>query len=132
MKSEQKVVVPTNNPGGMEAERSDHFGHCDVFTMVTVNNGQISKVETMEQVEHGAGGCMVPVQTLKDYGAHAIVVGGIGARPLAGFSEVGVDVYFAPREQIRTVEEVMNAFLAGNLPIMQPTQACKGSGNCHH
>lgn len=127
-----KVVVPTNNPGGMEAERSDHFGHCDVFTLITINDGKIDSVETMEQIEHGAGGCMVPVQTLRDYGAHAIVVGGIGARPLAGFAEVGIDVYFAPREQIRTVDDVMTAFLAGNLPVMQPGQACKGGGNCHH
>ncbi len=130
--SEQKVVVPTNNPGGMDAERSDHFGHCDVFTVVTVRNGEISNVETMGQIEHGAGGCMVPVKTLKDYGAHAIVVGGIGARPLSGFAEVGIDVYFAPREQIGTVAQVMEAFLAGNLPIMQPSQSCQGGGDCHH
>lgn len=130
--SVMKVVVPTNNPGGMEAERSDHFGHCDVFTLITISDGKIDSVETMAQVEHGAGGCMVPVQTLRDSGAHAIVVGGIGARPLAGFAEVGIDVYFAPREQIRTVDDVMTAFLAGNLPVMQPGQACKGGSNCHH
>jgi predicted Fe-Mo cluster-binding NifX family protein len=116
----------------MAAERSEHFGHCDVFTVVTVNNGAVDSVETKEQVEHGPGGCMVPVQTLKDFGANAIVVGGIGARPLAGFAEVGIEVYFAPREQIRTVEEVVAAFLAGNLPIMQPGQSCKGGGDCHH
>ena len=127
-----KVVVPTNNPGGMEAERSDHFGHCDIFTLVTVDGGKIDKVETVEQIAHEAGGCMVPVKTLSGTGAHAIVVGGIGARPLAGFAEEGIDVYFAPREQIRTVSEVMDAFLQGNLPIMQPGQACKGGSNCHH
>lgn len=127
-----KVAVPTNNPGGMDAERSDHFGHCDVFTLITVSGGKIANVETVEQIAHDAGGCMVPVKTLSATGAQAIVVGGIGARPLAGFAEEGIDVYFAPREQIRTVSEVMTAFLEGNLPVMQPGQACKGGGNCHH
>lgn len=127
-----KVVVPSNSPGGMEAERSDHFGHCDVFTLITVNDGKIASVETVEQIAHDAGGCMVPVKTLSGVGAQAIVVGGIGARPLAGFAEEGIDVYYAPREQIRTVEEVMGAFLEGNLPVMQPGQACKGGSNCHN
>lgn len=130
--SVMKVVVPSNSPGGMGAERSEHFGHCDVFTVVTVSNGEVASVETKEQIEHGAGGCMVPVQTLKDFGAHSIVVGGIGGRPLAGFAEVGIDVYFAPREQIRTVEEVMAAFLAGSLSIMHLSQSCQGGGDCHH
>ncbi len=130
--AEMKIVVPSNNPGGMEAERSAHFGHCDIFTMVTINDGKIDKVELHEQIAHGAGGCMVPVTTLRDMGAQAIVVGGIGGRPLAGFAEVGITVYFAPPEQIRTVGEAMAAFLANNLPIMDPSQACGGGSACHN
>ena len=130
--SEMKVVVPSNNPGGMEASRSEHFGHCDVFTMITVKDGKIGEVKLQEQIEHGAGGCMVPVQTLKDMGANAIIVGGIGGRPLAGFAQVGIDVYFASREQIDSVQGAIDAFLAGNLPIMDPSQACQGGSNCHH
>ena len=130
--NEMKIVVPSNNPGGLEADRSDHFGHCDIFTMVTVQDGKIAQIEKVEQIAHGAGGCMVPVNTLRDCGAQAIVVGGIGARPLAGFNEVGITVYFAPREQIKTVAGVMDAFLANNLPIMDASQSCQGGANCHH
>ena len=31
-----RIAIPTNNPGGLEASRSDHFGHCEVFTIVSL------------------------------------------------------------------------------------------------
>lgn len=128
-----RVAIPTNNPGGLEASRSDHFGHCDVFTLVEVdNNKQVTSVDTLPVPDHGAGGCMVPVQTLKDAGVNAIVVGGIGARPMQGFSEVGIDVYWADRGSIPDAATVMEEFSAGKLPKMNTDQACNGGSNCHN
>ena len=55
-----RIAIPTNNPGGMEATRSEHFGHCDVFTLVEVDaENNISSVETLPVPEHGTGGCTV-------------------------------------------------------------------------
>lgn len=31
-----RVAVPTNNPGGLQGVRSDHFGHCDLFAFLDV------------------------------------------------------------------------------------------------
>lgn len=50
-----KIAVPTNNPGGMAATRSDHFGHCDLFTVIDLQDGKIAGVDTFANVEHGAG-----------------------------------------------------------------------------
>ena len=128
-----KIAIPTNNPGGMEASRSDHFGHCDVFTVVEVDaDKKISSVETLPVPDHGAGGCMVPVKTLSDAGVNAIVVGGIGARPMQGFAEVGIDVYWADKNSIPNAADVMDKFSAGMLPKMNVDQACQGGSNCHH
>ena len=125
------LAVPSNNPGGLEASRSDHFGHCDLFTLVNIENGAIEKVETVANQEHGAGGCMVPVSFLRDQGVKAIVVGGIGARPLQGFSEVGIEVYFADRNNIQNVKEVVEGMIGGQFPLIRPDQACNGHSNCH-
>ncbi len=127
-----KIAVPTNNPGGMSASRSDHFGHCDLFTLLDIEDGKVVATASHDNIAHEAGGCMVPVKVLAEQGVQAIIVGGMGARPLGGFAEVGITVYFAHKEQYPTVENVANAFVAGNLPIMQPTQTCKGGSNCHH
>lgn len=128
-----RVAIPTNNPGGLEAERSAHFGHCDVFTLVDLDEqNNIGTVATIANGGHEAGGCMVPVQLLRDAGVEAIVVGGMGARPMRGFADAGIVVYFADPNTILSVREVIDGFATNRLPVMHADQVCKGSGNCHH
>jgi len=125
------LAVPSNNPGGLEAGRSDHFGHCDLFTLIKIKDNAISEVTMVSNQEHGAGGCMVPVQFLKDQNVDAIVVGGIGARPLQGFIEVGIDVYYADRNTVQNVQSVADGMLNNQFPIIRADQACQGHANCH-
>ena len=128
-----RVAIPTQNPGGLEGVRSDHFGHCDVFTVVDLDEEKkVTGIETVANEAHGAGGCMIPVTILKNANVDAIVVGGMGARPMQGFSEVGITVYFADRSSVASVEDVISHFRQNALPIMHGDQACKGSSNCHH
>lgn len=126
-----RIAVPSNAPGGLEAARSGHFGHCDLFTLVDLENGQVAAVETVDNIAHEAGGCMAPVGLLKDKGIDAIVVGGMGARPLAGFAGVGITVCFAAQHAFGSVKAAVDGLLNNDLVIMQPTQACQGHGDCH-
>lgn len=128
-----RVAIPTNNPGGLDAERSEHFGHCDVFTVIELNEQKgIDNVATIANGGHEAGGCMVPVQLLHDAAVEAIVVGGMGARPMRGFADMGIMVYFADPTSIKSVRDVIDGFAANRLPVMHVDQVCKGSGECHH
>lgn len=128
-----RIAIPTNNPGGMQAQRSEHFGHCDVFTIVELDESKnIKGVEMIPTPEHGAGGCMVPVSVLKTAGVNVIVVGGMGARPMQGFNQVGIDVYWADRNSILDAATVVEHFVAGKLPLMHSDQVCGGGANCHH
>jgi predicted Fe-Mo cluster-binding NifX family protein len=128
-----RVAIPTNNPGGLLAERSDHFGHCEVFTVVELDGQkEIKTVTTIANGGHEAGGCMVPVQLLHDAKVQAIVVGGMGARPMRGFADAGIAVYFADRESMKSVRDVVDGFTANRLPVMHADQVCKGSGDCQH
>ena len=126
-----RLAVPSNNPGGLEAGRSDHFGHCDLFTVIDIKEGKIASVTTESNQEHGAGGCMVPVQFLKGKGVQALVVGGIGGRPLQGFAEVGIDVYYADRNAVQDVQTVVTGMIEGKFAIIRPDQACQGHADCH-
>ncbi len=128
-----RVAIPTQSPGGLEAERSDHFGHCEIFTVVNLDERHtVTAVETVANGSHEAGGCMVPVTILHQAKVDAIVVGGMGARPMRGFAEVGIKVYFANRETVPTVNAVISGLAANQLPVMHVDQVCKGSGDCHH
>lgn len=128
-----RVAVPSDNPGGLEAGRSDHFGHCDVFTLIEVaEDNTVGAVTTIANGDHQAGGCMVPVNVLQAAGAQAIIVGGMGARPMRGFADAGIHVYFADRAAMQTVGDVIKGYMEKRLPLMHAEQVCKGSGNCHH
>ncbi len=125
------LAVPSDNPGGLEAGRSEHFGHCDVFTVIKIKDNVIADVTSVANQEHGAGGCMVPVQLLKNRNVDAIVVGGIGARPLQGFAEVGIDVFYADRNMVQTVQSVVDGMVGRQFPIIRTDQACQGHADCH-
>ena len=128
-----RIAIPSNSPGGLDAERSDHFGHCDMFTMLDIDEKkEIKDVTIIQNGDHEAGGCMVPVKILQDAGAEAIIVGGMGARPMRGFADVGITVYFADRSSMETVQDVVGGLNDNKLPVMHADQVCKGSGNCHH
>ena len=88
-----KLAVPTMGEAGLEAQRAGHFGHCDRFTIVTIE------------------------------GVDAIVAAGMGGRPLAGFNQAGITVYF---DNVHPqVGDAAAAVAAGEAPVMDPSQACQ-------
>lgn len=125
----RKIAIPSVHPGGLEAMRSGHFGHCDLFTMVHLEDGEIREVSLIPNAPHAQGGCQAPVMLLQQNGADALIVGGIGMRPLMGFRQVGIDVYF---DQVSpTVGEVVNKMIRGDLSLIRDTQTCGGGGGAH-
>lgn len=121
-----RIAIPCVATGGLDGERSGHFGHCDVFTLVDVEGGKIKKVTTVHNQEHVQGGCMVPVNLLAGHKVNALIVGGIGMRPLMGFRQAGIDVYYdATRPEIRLVVEDL---IAGKLRMIGDDQVCGGGG----
>lgn len=123
-----RIAIPSVEQGGLDGTRSGHFGHCDVFTLVDVEDGKIKEVTTLQNQEHVQGGCMVPVNFLASNNVNALIVGGIGMRPLQGFRQVGIDVYHdAERAEIKPVVEDL---IAGKLQMIGDDQVC-GGGQGH-
>jgi predicted Fe-Mo cluster-binding NifX family protein len=121
------IAVPSTAPGGLEAPLGAHFGHCDLYTMIAVENGEITSVNVIPCMPHQQGGCMAPVQYLADNGTNKLIAGGMGFRPLMGFNQVGIDVFFGGDYQ--TVGDAVNAFIAGQLPQFSQQHTCGGGGN---
>ena len=119
-----RIAIPSQEKGGLEGQRSGHFGHCDVFTLVDVKEGEIQEITIVPNQEHAQGGCMVPVNLLSSHKVNALIVGGIGKRPLAGFNQAGIDVYHeAERTAIRPVVEDL---ILGQLQLIRSDQVCGG------
>ncbi|NOR24800.1 MAG: dinitrogenase iron-molybdenum cofactor biosynthesis protein [Desulforhopalus sp.] len=122
-----RIAVPSEGQGGLDGLRAGHFGHCDVFTLVDVEDGEIKEVSILANKEHVQGGCMVPVQLLAENKVQRLVVGGIGMRPLMGFKQVGIDVYYdGERRDIRPVVEDM---ITESLMLIGDDQVCGGGNN---
>ena len=121
-----RIAIPSIEAGGLDGQRSGHFGHCDVFTLVDVKGGEIKKVTTISNQSHVQGGCMVPVNLLAEHKVNALIVGGIGMRPLMGFRQAGINVYYdTERPKIRPVVEDL---IAGKLSPIADNQVCGGGG----
>ncbi len=118
------IAVPSAAPGGLDAPLGAHFGHCDLYTLVAVENNTVKKVDVVPNVPHQQGGCMAPVQYLAAKGANKLIAGGMGFRPLMGFNQVGIDVYFGG--DFQTVGNAVQALIDGKLPQFSQEHTCGG------
>ncbi len=120
------IGIPSTNPGGLDALFGEHFGHCDLYTVVDVEDGEIKEVRTLPNVPHEQGGCMAPVQHLAQNGVKILIAGGMGMRPLMGFNQVGIDVYYSGGAP--TIGQAVQGFLDGQLQAFTNELTCGGGG----
>lgn len=120
------IAIPSDAPGGLDANISAHFGHCDAFTLVKVDDGKLGDVEIHKNQGHEQGGCMAPVMTLKQLGVDVLIAGGMGMRPLAGFQQVGIAVHHM--KDSSTVRDAAELFVSGGCPEFGQAQTCGGGG----
>ena len=121
-----KIAIPSVLPGGLEAQVGAHFGHCDCYTLVDVEDGAVVKSEVIPSCAHEHGGCLAPVNYLADRGVTVLLAGGMGMRPLMGFNQAGITVYF--ENQTPIVGDAAKLVAAGSVPVMSADNAC----NHHH
>ncbi|MFH0811072.1 MAG: NifB/NifX family molybdenum-iron cluster-binding protein [Pseudomonadota bacterium] len=123
-----RVAVPSSLPGGLDAAMSGHFGHCEAFTIITLEDAAITGVEISENGQHES--CGAPVRHLAEVGVEALIVGGIGMRPLDMLRGQGIGVFVS---RAATVREAVRAFTRGDLPKFDDSLVCGGShgpGGC--
>jgi predicted Fe-Mo cluster-binding NifX family protein len=97
-----------------------------MYTLVSIEDGAVGNVSVIPSVPHQQGGCMAPVQYLAGKGVKCLIAGGMGLRPLMGFNQVGIDVYFGG--DLRTVGEAVQAAIDGKLMQFSQEHTCGGGG----
>ena len=96
-----KLAVPSVGEGGLDAQRSAHFGHADCFTILNIENGAVALDGTIANPPHEEGGCM---------------------RPMQGFAAAGITVLHDAESP--TVGAAAERVAAGQLEAMGPEHAC--------
>jgi predicted Fe-Mo cluster-binding NifX family protein len=96
-----KFAIPLAN-GKLTA----HFGHCQEFALVEVEDNQILKKETLVPPPHEPG---VLPSWLHQLGTNVVIAGGMGQRAVSLFDEKGIKVITgAPTLE---PEELVNSYL---------------------
>ena len=122
-----RVCVPSFLPGGLNAPVSEHFGHCEVFTVADIEDDKIVKAWPLLNDDDGQEhNCAIPVQRIMNEGVKHMIVGGIGRGPLMGFQQIKIDVHTGATG---TVEDTLKAYIKGSLDLADPNNTCKGG--CH-
>lgn len=117
------IAIPSETPEGLSAPRSGHFGHTPYFTLATLENDQITKLEVYQNVDHDAVGCGGVIDFAMSLGIDAMITVGMGMRPLTRFTNGGIKVYSDCISQ--TVADALIRFVEEEPTLMDPADACK-------
>jgi predicted Fe-Mo cluster-binding NifX family protein len=88
---------------------SPHFGRCESYTFVDIEQGNIIKRTIVENPGHSPG--FIP-KFLGEKGAKHIICGGIGARAQGFFEELGIEMITGIEGKI---DEVIEKLAEGTL-----------------
>lgn len=123
MNASLKLAFPTMGEPDLRSRRSGHFGHADCFTIVDIVDGEIRQVSGLDNPPHERGGCLRPVSLLQEAGVDAIVADGMGMRPLMGFANAGIAVYY--EAETPEVGAAAERIARGDAQLMTPEHACQ-------
>jgi predicted Fe-Mo cluster-binding NifX family protein len=93
-----------------EGKLTAHFGHCQEFALVKVEDNQIKSKETLVPPPHEPG---VLPKWLHDLDTNVIIAGGMGARALDLFAQNNIKVIVGA--SALTPEELVKQYLDNTL-----------------
>ena len=116
-----KVAVPTRS-----GQVDDHFGHCEFYTIFTIENGKVIKDETMKSPEGcGCKSNIAPI--LAQMGVKVMLAGNMGMGALNVLNYSGIEVI---RGCNGDVKNVVKAYLEDT--ISDSGESCHSHDNCNN
>lgn len=102
-----------------------HFGHTQQFKIYEIEDGKIAGAQVVDTKESGHGAL---AGMLSEYGADALICGGIGAGAQAAVAEAGIRLYAGVSGG---ADEAVEALLAERL-VFDPNVRCDHHDHGHH
>ena len=102
-----RIALPT-----VEGQVCLHFGHCQAFALVDVEDGKVTGDSSVEAPPHEPG--LLP-PWLAEKGVNIVLASGMGMRAQGLFNQQGIEVVTgcSPGNPV----EVVEAYLAGDLKV---------------
>ena len=101
-----------------------HFGHCERFAIVEVENNDIKNIRHLTPPEHVPG--FYP-RWVAEFGVTDVIAGGLGQKAIELFRQQNINVFDgAP---VKGPAELVRNFLDGKLNLQ--ANFCNHDGQCH-
>ncbi len=97
---------------------SPHFGRCQTYTLVDITDGVMKSKNEINNPGHEPGA--IP-RFLHNHGTECIVCGGMGARAVGFFEELGIEMKTGIEGKVEdTITELINGTLVGGESVCTP------------
>lgn len=97
---------------------SPHFGRCQAYTLVEIENGSVVKKEQVANPGHAPAA--IP-EFLNKKGAKKIVCGGIGGRATELFNQYGIEIIAGIASTVdNAIDRLARGMLAGGDSLCKP------------
>ena len=93
-----------------QGKMSLHFGHCESFALISVEDGKVTGREDVQPPAHEPGA--LP-RFLAARGVNVVIAGGMGRRAIGLFGENGIEVVVGAAR--KEPEDLVRDYLAGTL-----------------
>lgn len=121
-----KIAIPSMSDSGLESDVCVHYGSCEYFTIVDVDNKDIAGFKSISNMSpEGEHNCAAPSIILKSHNVDAVLVSGIGGRPLMSLAEKKIKVFAGAAGKVSNAVEDYNKGLLQEL-------STNGTCNCSH
>lgn len=124
------IAVPTTQDNRVDA----HFGHCEYFTVFTVEDKEIKKSQVVESPQ-GCGCKSNIVSTLKEIGVEVMLAGNMGGGAVNVLNSYGIDVYRGCEGDVKNLVEdfIKGELVDSGISCHQHEGHHQGSGHqCEH
>jgi predicted Fe-Mo cluster-binding NifX family protein len=125
-----KIAIPCTGEASLESQVSSHFGRCDSYAIVTLEEGEVKATESI--LNGGHSDCASPVRALAEKGVSLMLVEGMGMRPYVAFRQLGIEIRCGITG---TVAEAVESYLKGETIAMTQDSLCghhtKANESCH-
>lgn len=121
-----KIAIPSMSDSGLESDVCAHFGSCEYFTIVDVQDKAIAGIRAISNVSpDGEHNCVAPSIILKSHNVENVLVSGIGGRPLMSLTEKEIKVFAGA---VGKVSDAVQDYNNGLLRELSTNGTC----NCSH
>jgi predicted Fe-Mo cluster-binding NifX family protein len=121
-----KIAIPSMSDIGLESDVFAHFGSCEYFTIVDLQDNAITDINVISnRSPDGEHNCTAPSITLKSHNVEVVLVSGIGGRPFMSLAEKNIKVFAGAMGKISDAIQDYNNGLLYQL-------SNNGTCNCSH